>query len=97
MISPSTEPGARATPHTAQEARLMDVARQVESQFLSAMLKDAGLGAVPSAFGGGAGEDQFASLLRNAQADTLVQAGGIGLAEVIFRSLVARSNAEPPG
>ena len=56
------------------------------------MLGAAGLGAVPDAFGGGAGEEQFASMLRDAQAQAMAKAGGIGLAETIFSALVERQN-----
>lgn len=60
---------------------------ELESAFLSEMLGHAGVGAQADAFSGGIGEDQFASFLRDAQADALVRKGGIGLAELIFRSL----------
>ena len=71
-------------------ARLRAVAQELEASFLAEMLKHAGLGETPEAFGGGAGEEQFASLLRQEQAKALVSAGGIGLAEQIFKSLVQR-------
>ena len=45
------------------------------------------------AFGGGEGEDSFASFLRDAQAENLVSAGGIGLAESLFDAMKARANA----
>lgn len=67
--------------------RLMEAARQIEATFLSQMLESAGLGQTPELGGGGAGEAQFASLLRDLQARQMVDAGGIGLAEVIFQSL----------
>lgn len=70
----------------------MNVARKLEASFLSEMLKEAGLGKTPSTLGGGAGEDQFASFLRQAQADEMVKAGGIGLAEALFESLKERSD-----
>ena len=69
------------------DARLMAAARNLESTFLSEMLKHAGLGESAGAFGGGAGEDQFASLLRDAQASAIVQAGGVGLAQSLFEAL----------
>lgn len=58
-----------------------------EASFLAEMLKGAGLGKTPDAFGGGAGEDQFASFLRQEQARGIVRAGGIGLSETIFQAL----------
>ncbi|MGG7645240.1 rod-binding protein [Rhodovulum sp. YNF3179] len=74
------------------EDRLRDAARALEASFISQMLKSAGLGETPSAFGGGAGEDQFASFLRDAQARALAEAGGFGLAESIFESLKGRAD-----
>lgn len=74
------------------EAELRAVAVKLEATFLSQMLKSAGLEGISGAFGGGAGEDQVASFLRDAQARHLAEAGGIGLAESIFQALVARQN-----
>ena len=62
----------------------------LEAEFLTEMLKAAGLGKPSEGFGGGIGEEQFASFLREAQADKIAQAGGLGLAEVIYQSLKAR-------
>ena len=55
------------------------------------MLGAAGLGETPEGFGGGAGEDQFASFLRQEQAQGMVAGGGIGLAESIFHALKRRA------
>ncbi|MBJ3763163.1 rod-binding protein [Maribius pontilimi] len=70
--------------------QLRDVAEQLEAAFLSEMLKGAGLGARKGAFGGGVGEDQFASMLRDRQAQLVVETGGIGLAEKLFQTLLSR-------
>ncbi|PRY19458.1 rod binding protein [Aliiruegeria haliotis] len=67
--------------------RLREVAEELEASFLSEMLKCTGLGKAPEALGGGIGEEQFSSFLRNAQAAEVVRAGGIGMAEAIFESL----------
>lgn len=75
------------------DARLRDAAQKLESTFLAEMLKSAGFGATRSAFGGGIGEDQFSSFLRDAQANELARAGGIGLAETVFRAMVIRNDA----
>jgi Rod binding domain-containing protein len=66
---------------------LMVQARALEASFLSEMLSYAGMGAAREAFGGGIGEEQFASFLRQEQAERMVAKGGIGLAEKIFRSM----------
>lgn len=70
-----------------QSARLRDAAVRLETLFLAEMLKAAGLGQPRSSFGGGAGEEQFASFLAEAQAGELARAGGIGLAETLFRAM----------
>ncbi|KUP94745.1 rod-binding protein [Tritonibacter horizontis] len=70
-----------------KDAALRQAALDLEASFLSEMLKAAGLGKAPEAFGGGAGEDQFAGLLVNEQARAMAESGGIGLAESIYNSL----------
>ncbi|TNJ42259.1 rod-binding protein [Phaeobacter sp. B1627] len=70
-----------------KDAALRQAAIDLEASFLSEMLKAAGLGKAPEAFGGGSGEDQFASLLVNEQARAMAESGGIGLAESIYNSL----------
>ncbi len=75
-----------------RDAELKRVAEQLEATFLSEMLKEAGLGKTSESFGGGAGEEQFASFLRQAQAEEMVKAGGIGLAESLYEALKEREN-----
>ena len=74
-----------------QTIRLRKVADDLEATFLSEMLKSAGVGKPRETFGGGIGEDQFGSFLRDAQAKEMVRAGGIGLSETIFNALKERS------
>ncbi len=62
-------------------------ATALEASFLAEMLKQAGVGESPEAFGGGVGEEQFASFLREEQAKLMANAGGIGLAETIFEAM----------
>lgn len=71
---------------------LHEAAVQLEASFLAEMLKSAGLGKSGGGFGGGAGEDQFASFLVRAQAEEMARAGGIGLAETIFHALMEMEN-----
>ncbi len=78
-------------PHSEHD-KLRLAAQQLESSFLAEFLKSSGFGKVSQNFGGGAGEDQFASFLRQAQADALVKAGGIGLSEAIYQSLKVRQD-----
>lgn len=75
------------------DQKLRDAANQLEASFLSEMLKAAGFGTPRDQFGGGIGEDQFGSFLRDAQAQAMVQSGGIGLAESLFEALKERVNA----
>ena len=72
---------------------LMEKAKALEAAFLSEMLSHAGLNASQEAFSGGIGEEQFASFLREAQAKSIVEHGGIGLAEKLFQSLVKIDHA----
>lgn len=79
-------------PAAGPEARLRAAAAELEATFLAEMLKSAGLGDRPGAFGGGAGEEQFASFLRQEQARALVRAGGIGLSEALFEAIRERAD-----
>lgn len=88
---PAIAPGVRSgTPDDA--ARLRATAVKLEAQFLSEMLKYAGFDGPKSEFSGGSGEEQFGSFLRDAQATRMAEAGGVGLAETIFRALQERSS-----
>ncbi|WP_299140013.1 rod-binding protein [uncultured Tateyamaria sp.] len=75
-----------------RNADLFGAAQKLEATFLAEMLKSAGLGQSRDSMGGGAGEDQFSSFLVQAQAEELVKAGGIGLAEALYESLKERQN-----
>lgn len=66
---------------------LRQKAREMETAFLAEMLRHTGLSAQKGQFGGGIGEEQFASFLREAQAEAIVSVGGIGLTEPLFRAL----------
>ena len=92
VMPAAVPPPARPLPLT-DDARLMAAAEKLEATFLSEMLKSAGFDAARGAFGGGEGEDSFASFLRDAQAENMVAAGGIGLAESLFNAMKARADA----
>lgn len=77
---------------TAQDAKLWQAAQKLEANFLAEMLKSTGFGEARESFGGGSGEDQFASFLRQAHAENIVDAGGVGLSERLFEALKERSN-----
>lgn len=76
------------------DARLRTLSQQLEAGFLAEMLGHAGLGAARESFGGGAGEQQFSSFLRQEQANAMVRAGGIGLAESLFNAMTGGRDAK---
>jgi Rod binding domain-containing protein len=72
-------------------AALRRTAESLEAHFLAEVLKTAGLHSSAAAFGGGAGEEQFSSFLRQAQAEKIAAAGGVGLAEAFFRAMAGHA------
>ncbi|MDP2082507.1 MAG: rod-binding protein [Pseudotabrizicola sp.] len=78
---------------SSQHSQLFEKAKEMEVLFLAEMLSHAGLGNPSQQFGGGIGEEQFSSFLRNAQARNMVEKGGLGLAQTIFASLVKSEEA----
>lgn len=93
-IQPITDRTMNAPQPVNQSDRIMEVAKSLEAAFLTEMLKSAGVGETPDAFGGGSGEDQFASFLREEQAKQMTEAGGIGLAQALFDSMMAQTNGQ---
>ena len=77
---------------TGGDSALREAARKLEASFLAEMLKTAGVGEQIEGWGGGVGEEQFASFLRQAQAAEMAKSGGIGLAESLFEALKERAN-----
>ena len=66
---------------------LKKAAQALEANFLAEMLKAAGVGKTPDSFGGGAGEDQFASFLIQEQARAMAAKGGIGLGDALYNAM----------
>jgi flagellar protein FlgJ len=91
MIPPLSLTATQPPVHGQTTTMLMETAKELEAAFLSEMLSFSGVGTVSAEFGGGVGEDQFASFLRDEQARLLVERGGIGLAQTIFESLVSQT------
>jgi peptidoglycan hydrolase FlgJ len=79
--------GTGSQPSPQRRDAMMREARALEASFLAEMLGHAGLGAPSDSFGGGHGEEQFASFLKQEQARLMVERGGIGLAEMIFKTM----------
>lgn len=95
QLTPALPPAVAPRPDKPTQERdkvLLEKARDLEAAFLAEMLSYAGLGQNEGAFSGGVGEEQFASFLRQEQARLLVEKGGIGLAEQLFRSLTRDQN-----
>ena len=87
-------PGPRHAPDTGHDQDLRKAARALETSFLAEMLKSAGIGEPRQTFGGGAGEDQFASFLRQEHARAIVDAGGLGLSESLYHALKGRADGQ---
>ncbi|MFU8776696.1 MAG: rod-binding protein [Roseovarius sp.] len=68
------------------------VAERLEASFLAEMLKFGGLEHKTDSFGTTTDESQFASFHREALAQEMVKAGGIGLADIFFQSLMERAH-----
>lgn len=81
-----------AVSQDAATSPLREAAVRLEATFLAEMLKAAGLGQTRDEFGGGSGEDQFATFLVQRQAEHIARAGGIGLAETFFNALKDTQN-----
>jgi Rod binding domain-containing protein len=97
MTSIPVLPAPRSAPqlpdYIQNDAKLREAAQQLEVSFLAEMLKSTGLGSQVESFGGGAGEEHFASFLREARANEMVKSGGIGLAEALFEAMKAKWDA----
>lgn len=69
---------------------LRQVAKDFEATFLAEMLKHTGLGEARESFGGGPGEAAFSGMMTLEYAEQLSNAGGVGLADRIYKSLSER-------
>ena len=90
-LQPSHPPAGQT-----HEAALHRAAEEMEAAFLAEMLKPMGANQARTSFGGGIGEEQFSSFLAQEQAELMVKAGGIGLAESIFDALLAAEGGAEP-
>ncbi len=77
----ATRPDVPAEDRAAREA-----ARAFEATYLAEMLKYTGVNTLPSGFGGGAGEEEYARLM--------AERGGIGIAEQVFHVLKQNGTGE---
>ena len=83
-------PDAREIAARRSDAAARKAAQDFEAAFLAEMLKTAGVNELRTGFGGGAGEEAFASLLTDEYARKMTAAGGIGLAERVYQILKSR-------
>lgn len=88
IAAPLLVPTIPTAARPAQDDPLRAKATELEAAFLAEMLQFAGLGTARDGFGGGIGEEQFSSFLRQEQAQLMAERGGIGLAESLFNALV---------
>lgn len=65
-----------------------EVAKELEASFLAEMFKYSGVGQSRESMGGGHGEEAFTGMLANEYARSIVEKGGIGLAEQIVKSML---------
>lgn len=86
-ISPAAPRMPTPTAPRPEEARARAAAESFEAAFLAEVLKHSGLNAMPSSFGGGAGEEAFASFLTQEYARLMSARGGVGLAEQVFEAM----------
>lgn len=95
IASARPTPLAEAKPTDAERAVRAEhaAATQFEAAFLAEMLKYSGINALPTGFGGGAGEEAFGSFLTEEYARLLAERGGIGIAERVFGLLSERTDA----
>ncbi|WP_457649701.1 rod-binding protein [Profundibacter sp.] len=92
-IAPVSSPAPQLQPEKRDDA-LFQAAKDLEASFLAEMLKSAGFGKPRDANGGGIGEDQFGSFLRQEQAREMVNQGGIGLAQSLYEALKEQADAQ---
>jgi len=93
-LVPSIQSPAPIDQNEKRDKALLKAAQDLEASFLAEMLKSAGFGKSREANGGGIGEDQFSSFLRQEHAKEMVKTGGIGLAQSLFEALKERADAE---
>lgn len=84
---PPADPGGGVDP------AVMAAAREFEAVFLAEMLRYTGLADVPDGFGGGIGEQRFASLVIDEYARAISSTRSFGLAERIYGALMERAGA----
>lgn len=88
-LSTPVQPSMPSMPSKEEALRALSV--ELETTFLTEMLKHSGLGKTQESFGGGIGEEQFSSMRLEQTAKQISRNGGIGLAENLFQALMKRT------
>jgi hypothetical protein len=86
-------PQGAGTDAASGEGPLRATAEAFEAAFLAEMLKRTGLGRLPGAVNGGAGERAFADLLVREYAGEIARTRSLGIADAIERELRERAAA----
>ncbi|WP_281859674.1 rod-binding protein [Litoreibacter halocynthiae] len=87
----STSPSTLGVPfRDNNESQRQETSKNLEIAFVTEMLSFVGMKELSSEFGGGAGEEQFQSFLREQHARLIVDKGGLGLAEQFFNSMAEK-------
>ena len=85
----SAAAGATSAKELAKRGEIQATSQKFEASFLSVMMQSMFQGVkTPEPFGGGSAEDQFRSLLTEAMAKEVTQAGGVGLASSVQREML---------
>ncbi len=92
VVGRPDQPATSRANSAERDSRKWQAAQELEANFLAEMLDAAGLDDESTSLGGGIGAEQFGSFLRQGQAEAMVRAGGIGLAEQFYNSLEKRDD-----
>ncbi|MEM9046627.1 MAG: rod-binding protein [Pseudomonadota bacterium] len=93
-VRPSRQVYQNSTGTTARRSGAEKAAVEFETVFLAEMLRHTGLGKAREAFGGGAGEEVFSSLMTREWARNLAENGGIGLADRLLQGLQVHGGSD---
>jgi peptidoglycan hydrolase FlgJ len=94
----ASDPLAAAGPKTPQQARMWAQAQDFEVQFVNSMFQQMYTGIEGDGpFGNSTGVGPWRSFLTDEYAKSFVKSGGIGIANDVYRSLLAHQEARTTG
>jgi Rod binding domain-containing protein len=95
LASAAPQDAARTRNSSAIEAKAREIAQEFEGFFISTMLETMSSGLeVDPTFGGGHGETVYRSMLNDEYARTFSRAGGIGIADSVYREIMRLQEAQ---